>query len=136
MRKLALAFALLLMLPAVASAWDTSPTELDWDTFECRNTTGDYQRTEIPTDLIVAGTHRIIGISIMVADTTAHSELVLSVRDRVPDGEGGTVGEVVTEAEAVDHSSEHVWFSMGKAVHTQIIIAQGANTDVQIHYAK
>lgn len=105
--------------------------------WENRNVTGEQTVTTIPTALIEPGYHRIVGITVIdIAGLYGftNSECFVSIEDVVSDGEGGTVAEIIAEAEyTVGGGTE--WFFYPLVVTTQIKVHQGAHTDVLLHYA-
>lgn len=102
-----------------------------------RNTTGEQTVTTIPTALIEPGYHRIVGIAVIDISGLygfTHGECFVSIEDVVNDGEGGTVAEIIAEAE-YNVGGGIEWFMYPLVVTTQIKVHQGAYTDVLLHYA-
>jgi len=110
--------------------------------YEVPNTGNSVLKTTFATTTIVPGTVRILGVAIMQEDTGgdvsdgAHAELWVSLRDTgANDGFGGTVAEVIAEAEVTDgQRGEMIWFMYPITINTQLEMVQGANTDVLLYY--
>lgn len=113
--------------------------------FESINATGAYTETAVPTTTIVPGQDRILGVVILplkghlynsVLYSTQNPECVVALRDTVEDGFGGTVAEVIAEAESQEDSFDGEWFPYPLTVNTQLEIVQGGYTIVYVYYTR
>ena len=104
-------------------------------TYEVNNSTGEYQRTDVPTALIPRNS-RILGMVVMQF-AAGNSENVLSLYDTVGTTDDiRTVSEVIAEAEASTNENNEVWFEYPRKVNQQLTVVQGANTSIQIYFEK
>jgi len=112
--------------------------------YQIDNATGEFQRTDIPTDTIAPKYSKIVGVTIMVYETQTlnaegllpTSENIVALYDTVNDNEGGTIAEVIAEAETANQEGGSDWFEYPLPINTQLQVIQGANTTVLIYYAR
>lgn len=132
----------LLMFAAPVHAYDkVEVAGADIEIKEVVNSSGDFQSEAIDRNTIVHGRDRILGFTISVYDpgdatTAINSELIAGLYDAVPDGSGGTIAELIAEAEADNNTSKTKWFPYPKTVHFQLVVNTGANTLLQIYYVR
>lgn len=142
MRKI-IALGIVLCFLCTAQAYAFSRVRV----FESINTSGEYFENAVPTTTIVPGQDRILGVvvlpltghmynSVLYASDTYHPECVVGLRDSVEDGYGGTVAEIIAEAECQEDSFDGEWFPYPLTVNTQLTIIQGGITIVYVYYTR
>ena len=130
MRKLLI--GVLLLTFALCSVAQATSRVLVWGS---KNDAPDRLSTAVPTTTIIPGRHKIIGVSVMTL-TSGNTESYCSLADTVPNGVGGTVAEVIAEAEFNSTSGGTTWFPFPITVTTMLYVDQGSYTDVLIYYVR
>ncbi len=108
-----------------------------WEMTNVGGTGGDNidLQTPVPTSVITTK-HKILGIACIGLNTLSSStEAFVSLSDNVPGVKGGTIAEIIVEAESSSGGLIE-WFVYPLSVNTQIIVHQGTDTSVQIYYSR